>query len=109
MANIDFHVVLDKLKEEVTNLALFTVKNYKNEAKRDALNLLEGMKENLKTWTLQLAEGKLSKKDFEYLILGQKELIEMNALKQAGLSLVKADEFKNKLLNLVINTVVGLI
>ncbi|HLW08183.1 MAG TPA: hypothetical protein VKY45_11540 [Marinilabiliaceae bacterium] len=109
MANIDVHVVLDKLKEEVINIALSTVKNYKTEAKRDALNLLEEMKGNLKTWTLQLAEGKLSKEDFEYLVLGQKEVIEMNALKQAGLSLVKADEFKNKLLNLVIKTVVGLI
>lgn len=109
MANIDFHVVLDKLKEEVTNIALSTVKNYKNEAKRDALNLQEEMKGNLKTWTLQFAEGNLSKEDFEYLVLGQKEVIEMNALKQAVLSLVKADEFKNKLLNLVIKTVVGLI
>jgi hypothetical protein len=109
MANIDFQGVLDKLKDEVTNLALSTVKKYKNEAKADALNLLEEMKENLKTWTLLLAEGKLSKKDYEYLVLGQKELIEMNALKQAGLSLIKADEFKNNLLNLVINTVIGLI
>lgn len=108
MANINFEVVLDKLKDEVTNIALSTIKNFKNESKRDALNLLEEMKENLRTWTLQLAEGKLSKKDFEYLVLGQKELIEMSALKQSGLSLIKADEFKNKLFNLVINTVVGL-
>ena len=109
MTNVDFQVVFDKLKDEVINLALSTVKNYKNEAKADALALLDEMKVNLKTWTLQLAEGNLSQKDYEFLVLGQKELIEMNALKQAGLSLIKADEFKNNLLNLVIDTVAGLI
>jgi hypothetical protein len=109
MAAVNFSQVFDKLKEEVTALALSTVKNYKNQAKKDALKLIEDMKKNLETWTLQLAEGKLSKTDFEYLVLGQKELIAMNALKQAGLSLIKADEFKNSLLNLVVNTVIGLI
>lgn len=108
MANVNFQIVFDKLKEDVTNLAFSTVKKYKNEATIDALKVVEDMKENLETWTLQLANGKLSKKDYEFLILGQKELIEMNALKQSGLALIKADEFKNSLLNLIINTVTGL-
>lgn len=109
MANIDFQIIFDRLKEEVTNLALSSVKKYKNEAQSDAFQLMEQMKENLKTWTLQLASGELSKKDYEFLILGQKELIEMNALKQAGLSLIKAEELKKNILNLIINTVIGLI
>lgn len=109
MADINFQQILDKLKDEVINLALSTFNKYKNEAKTDALQLLDELKENLKTWTFQLAEGKLSRADFEFLVLGQKELIEMNALKQAGLALIKADEFKNNLLNLITSTVLGLI
>lgn len=109
MANINFQIVLDKLKEDVTNLAFSTFKKYKNEATTDALKVVEDMKTDLETWTLELVDGKLSKKDYEFLILGQKELIEMNALKQAGLALIKTDEFKNSLLNLIINTVTGLI
>jgi len=93
----------------VTNLALSTVNNYKSEATADALNMLNMMKENLSTWTMELADGKMSTKDFEFLVLGQKELIEMNALKQAGLAMIQVDEFKNSILNLIIKTVIGLI
>ena len=109
MANLDFQNILETLKTEVTNLALSTVNSYKNEATADALNLLNMMKENLSTWTIELADGKISAKDFEFLVLGQKELIEMNALKQAGLAMIKVDEFKNSILNLIIKTVNGLI
>ena len=109
MPNENFQPILDKLQSEVTNLALVTFQNYKNEAKTDALKLLENMKENLKTWTLQLANGELSKDDFEFLVLAQKELIEMHALKQAGISLIQTDEFKNSLLNLLTKTILGFI
>jgi hypothetical protein len=109
MANLDFQNLVETLKTEVTNLALSTVNNYKNEATADALNMLNMMKENLSTWTMELADGKMSTKDFEFLVLGQKELIEMNALKQAGLAMIQVDEFKNSILNLIIKTVIGLI
>jgi len=109
MANLDFQNLVETLKTEVTNLALSTVNNYKSEATADALNMLNMMKENLSTWTMELADGKMSTKDFEFLVLGQKELIEMNALKQAGLAMIQVDEFKNSILNLIIKTVIGLI
>jgi hypothetical protein len=109
MANIDFQTVFNTLKTDITGLALTTVKKYKDEAVADALGLVENMKENLRTWTLQLANGKLSRKDYEFLVLAQKELIEMNALRQAGLSLIKADELKNKILNQIVKTVFDLI
>jgi hypothetical protein len=109
MPDIDFKQMIDKLKDEVIDLALSSFEKYKNEAKSDALKLLDELKGNLETWTLQLSEGKLSKTDFDFLVLGQKELIEMDALKQAGLALIKADEFKSSLLKLVTSTILGLL
>jgi hypothetical protein len=109
MADVDFKSILEKLKDEAVHLALATFKDYKNEAKADALKLLDELKESLERWTLLFAEGKLTKADFEFLVLGQKELVEMNALKQAGLTLIKTDEFKNSLLKLITNTIGGLI
>lgn len=109
MPAINFQEIFNGLKDEAVKLGLSTFNAYKNQAKTDAVSLLENLKENLENWTIQLAEGKLSKSDFEFLILGQKELIEMNALKQAGLALIKADEFKNSLLNLIAKTIIGLI
>lgn len=109
MTNEEFQLIIDKLKDEVIKLAIATFNNYKNEAQADALKLIEEMKENIKTWTFQLAGGEISKDDFEFLLLAQKELVEMKALKQAGISLIKADEFKNSLINLLAKTIIGLI
>lgn len=109
MADIDFQNVFNQLKDEVKNLAVSTIKDYKDEASRDAFYFLNMLEENLKEWTQLLAKGELSGKDFEYLVLGQKELMEMNGLKRAGLSQIKTNEFKNNLLNLVIHTVIKLV
>ena len=109
MKNIDFQIIINTLKDNIINLAQKTFKDYKNEAKADGLELLNTVKANLKTWTLELADGKLSKEGFEFLVLGQKELIEMNALKHAGLALIKIDQFRTSVLHQIIDTVFGLI
>lgn len=97
------------LRNEVARLAVANVKQYANEAKADGLHVLDSLNADLQTWTKQLAEGKLTTEDVEFLIMGKKELIEMNALKQTGLGKIKADEFKNSVLELVIKTVVGMV
>lgn len=109
MATENFQQIFEGLKNEAAKLALSTFKEYKDAAKADAVQLIEDLKGDIENWTVEVSEGKLSKNDLEFLVLAQKELIEMNALKQAGLALIKADEFKNSLLNLVTNTIIGLI
>ena len=109
MGNIDFQPVLNTLKEEVINLAKTDVQNYVNEAKADGLKLVDSLKTDIQSWGIQLAEGKMSADDVEFLVMAKKELIEMNALKQKGLALIKVDEFKNSILQLVVKTLVGLI
>jgi len=107
MGSMDFQAVLATLREGVTSLATNTVQNYVNEAKTDGLNLVESLKTDIQTWEQELAEGKISALDVEFLIMAQKELIEMNALKQAGLGLIKVNEFKNNVLQLVLKAVIG--
>ena len=109
MPDLDFSSILGTLKDEVISLAMSTFKDFKNEAQADALKLVEDMKEKLERWTILLAEGKLTPDDFKFLVLAQKELLEMNALRLLGISKIRLDEFKSKLLKLVIDTVLGLI
>lgn len=109
MGNIDFNAVFDTLKEGVTSLAKVTVQNYQNDAKADGIKLVESLKTDIKTWGEQFVAGKLTEDDVNFLVLAKKDLIEMNTLKQAGLSLIKVDEFKNGLLQLIIKTIIGLI
>jgi hypothetical protein len=108
MANIDFHAVLETLKVGAVSLATKTVQNYVNDAKADGLKLVESLKTDIQIWVQELEAGKLSAADVEFLVMAKKDVIEMNALKQAGLGLIKVDEFKNSLLQLIVKTLVSL-
>lgn len=59
--------------------------------------------EDLERWTEGLTSGALSKADFEFLLKGKRDLAEMEALKQLGLSKIRI----NKITNGVIEVVVG--
>jgi hypothetical protein len=109
MATFDFQTLFDQLKKEVSNVAITSVEKFKTEAEADAQNLLEYLKQNLQIWTLELATGELKKDDFEYLIMAEKELIQMNILKQKGMALIDLDELKIKLINQIIKTALSVI
>jgi hypothetical protein len=109
MATFDFQTLFDQLKKEVSKLAVSSVQKFKNEAETDAQNLLENLKQNLKAWSFQLASGEISKDDFEFLVMGQKELIEMNILKQKGMALIELDKLKISLIKQIVNTTLSVI
>ena len=45
----------------------------------------------------------------EFLVKGKQDLAEMEALKQAGLALVRVDQFRNSLVDLVIGTTIKML
>jgi hypothetical protein len=106
---IDVRSILSQLENGIVDLAKTTVKDFANQAATDGKQLLTTMKDDLVRWIQLLADGKITKAEFETLLLGQKDLIAMSALKQAGLALARIDEFKSAVFNLIINTVTGLI
>jgi hypothetical protein len=106
---VDFEKILNELKDEITTLARTTVKNYTMQAVADAQQFLQESEEKLRRWTLLLANKQLTTEDFEWLVLSQKDLAKMEALKQAGLALARIDAFRLSLLNLIIDTIFGLI
>lgn len=109
MPDIDFNAIFDQLKQGVVNLAESTLKNYVSKAKSDGTKMLTEMKEKLKRWTSLLIDKKLTTEDFEWLVNSQKDLIQMNGLKLAGLAAIRIDQFKASLLNLVVDTIFSLV
>jgi len=109
MATFDFQTLFNQLKKDVSNVAVTSVQQFKNEAETDAQNLLENLKENLQNWTVQLALGAMTKEDFEFLVMGQKELIQMNFLKQKGMALIDLDKLKISLINQIVKTALSVI
>lgn len=108
-AQVDFAELFDNVKEQVVTLASLSLVKYEKEAKKDALLFLIEIKEKLARWTFLLADHQLTTEDFEWLINSQKQLLEMNALSQAGLAAIRVDQFKNSVLNLVVDTVFSFI
>jgi len=100
----DFDNFVDTIEEGVKELAKKTLKGFKDEALTDAKAFLEASKNDLQRWTKLMAQGELSQEDFEWLVMGRKDVAELHALKQSGLALVRLDRFKNALLDLVIDT-----
>ena len=106
---VQFEDIFKTLKKQVEELAKLFVKNYTKAALKDGKKILDETKESLKRWTLLLAEGKLTTQDFEWLVLSQKDLAQMIALKQAGLAQIRIEQFRNSILALVIDTIFGIV
>ena len=106
---INFSDIFKQLKTGVAGLAKTTVSHYINDAKTDAQNLLTEMKDDLERWTKMLISGQLTTKDFEWLVNSEKDSIKMAALEQAGLAMIRIDQFKNSILNLIVDTVFKII
>jgi hypothetical protein len=105
MPQIDFADIFNQLKSDTANFAQTSLKSYVDDAKSDCQNFLESVKDKLEKWTGLLANGSLAKEDFEWLVYSQKELAEMNALKQAGLAEISIDQFRGGLINLIIDSI----
>jgi hypothetical protein len=106
---VDFATVLNTLKTGVINLAEKDVKDYVAQATQDGQSILAELKDDLQNWTQQVATGALSAGDLADLVLGQKDEIEMVALKQAGLAEIDVDQFKADVFNLITTTLTALI
>ncbi len=109
MVKTDFQEVVETLKDGAVELAKDKVKNYTIEAKADGLELVESLKKDIQKWGKQLVAGDLSKEDVEFVVMAEKEVIEMYGLQKSGMALIQVDEFKNSLLQLIIKTIRGLI
>lgn len=105
MAQINFPQIFEQLKGNLMELAQLTLKNYVKDAKKDAGDLLNSMKTKLERWTILLASGDLTTADFELLVNSQKDLVEMEALKQAGLAAIRVDQFRDSVFNLIVDTI----
>jgi hypothetical protein len=105
MAAINFQDLFNGLKDDVITLARASFKTFTKEAEQDAQNLLEGMKDKLSRWTALLAEGSLSTEDFELLINAQKDLVQMKVLQQAGLAIIRIEQFRDSVIHLITDTI----
>ncbi len=97
-----FKDFLSTLKKDLLKFAEENINEYKDELLKDGNTFLKKTRNDLKRWTAGLTVGMLSKEDFEFLVKGKKDLAEMLALKQKGLSIVKINKLRNGMIDIII-------
>ena len=80
-----FNDFLNALKDGLKQVVAQSLADYKDAAVQDGEAFLIKTRADLERWTAELAQGRLSRDDFEWLVRGKKDLGGMEALKQAGL------------------------
>ncbi len=71
-------------------------------ARRDIEAFLSRTRGDLERWTTLLASGALTREDFEWLVLGKRDVVELAALKRKGVGKAALDRFRAGLVELVV-------
>jgi hypothetical protein len=85
-------------------LAKNTLQGFVDDARDDAKAFLEKNKGDLSRWTKMLIEQHMTKAEFSDLVRGQAALVELHALTEAGIALTRLQQFRDGLIDLVIDT-----
>ena len=104
----NFNDFIDQLKSNLIDHARQFGDDVKDEFVEDGKAFAEEAKEDLKRWTQLVAEDKLTRDDFEFLVKGKKDIAKMEALKQKGLAKARIDKFKDALLGTVVSSAFSL-
>lgn len=99
-----FDEFTEALQNELIEFAEYSWNTYKNAAVKDGKAFIEKSKADLARWTKMLAKGDLTRDDFEWLIVGKRDLAELVSLKQKGLAKVALDRFVNGLIDTIVST-----
>ena len=101
-----FNDFVSTLKNDLLDFAKENYEEYKDELLKDGTLFIEKAKSDLERWTEGLASGALSKADFEFLLKGKKDLAQMEALKQLGLSKIRITKITNGIIDVVVGSAV---
>jgi len=99
-----FNDFLSTLKDNLMIFAKENLEEHKDDLLKDGNAFVRKAKKDLERWTEGLAAGALSKADFEFLLKGKKDLAEMEALKQLGLSRIRINKITDGILGVVIGS-----
>jgi len=101
-----FNDFMSMLKDDLLEFAKENLDDYKDELLKDGSEFVKKTKKDLERWTEGLATGALSEKDFEFLLKGKKDLAEMEALKQLGLSKIRLSKLTNGIIDVITGSAV---
>lgn len=106
---MDFEEILQQLKNNLLKLISEEYDDFRDAAQKDVETFLVESRDKLERWTTLLAKGELTLEDYTWLLKSQKDLFVMRTLYNAGISKMRIEVFKNKVINTIIDVVVGIV
>lgn len=101
-----FNDFISTVKNDLLDFAKENFEEYKDELLKDGSTFLEKTKSDIERWTEGLASGALSPADFEFLLKGKKDIAQMEALKQIGLSKIRISKITNGIIDVIVGSAV---
>jgi hypothetical protein len=105
MPNIDW----SNIEKETVTLAKTILHGYAGEALKDAQAFRVRVEQQMHEWSQDLRNGEITQKNFASLVRGERDLAEMQALKQVGLAQVALDTFTSGFMEIVLNAALAAI
>ncbi len=102
---MDFETFITTLKNNLENEAKDYGLAYKDQLLKDGVFFANQSKNKIEEWIKAAATGQLSQDDLKWLLESQKDVTQMEILKQEGLALVQKDKLKNALINSIVDAV----
>lgn len=81
------------IEKQTAMLAQTLLSGFTKQAVSDARDFQAKAQDQIAEWLVDLANGDITKKNFESLVRGERDLAEMHALKRVGLGQVALDTF----------------
>jgi hypothetical protein len=100
----DFDKYFDKLVKNLEDLMKNNWKDFLDAAEADGKAFLLETKGDLKRWTRLLANGEITREEFELLVGSKEDLLKLKALKKLGLTKVRMQMFQAAVIGLIIDT-----
>ncbi|TSD66354.1 hypothetical protein FFF34_002835 [Inquilinus sp. KBS0705] len=100
---------MNSLKNSVVDLAKKNLSDHLNDAIQDGHAIINGLEGKIQEWTQLYEAGDIDEGNLKSLILGEKDLMKMELLKQEGLALIRIDKFRIDVCNLVLDAVTSVL
>jgi hypothetical protein len=107
--SINIDELCREIESGIESLAKSTLQDYLAAAKTDGQTIVNSLKADLQQWAAEVEEGYLTLLDLDFLVKAEEALVEMTALKQAGLAAVRIDQFKTGIVNIITGSIAGMI
>ena len=100
---------IDNLKDDAGTLAKKELKDFINSSKTDSEAFVQRQGQKLELYLKQLADGSITKEQFEGYVLDIKDLTEMQALKMSVAAKAKAQYVVTSITNLIMDGLLKLV